>query len=798
MNEFLKRLRSGVVILDGGMGTMLQDTGLKPGENPGLLSIRRPELVEAVHRAYFEAGADAAYANTFSAGVLKMEGSGHTMEEVTAAAVATARRAAEPFGGLVALDVGPLGELLQPLGTLPFDRAVELFARQMRVGADSGADFIAIETMMDIYEAKAALLAARESTGLPVLVTMTFEESGRTFTGCTVPIMALTLESLGADAIGVNCSVGPDRLAAVIADLRRWTKLPIVAKPNAGMPRPDGGYDLAPEEFAAEIKKLCQLGASAVGGCCGTTPEHIRLVKDAVADVTPMPAPEEVPCAVCSGLTTVELGRSPVIVGERLNPTGKKLLKQALTDGDMNYVMRQAINQEEDGAQILDVNVGLPGLNEAAMMEKVIRAVQSVSTLPIQIDSADPAAIEAGLRVINGRAIVNSVNGKEESLRAILPLVKKYGAMVIGLTLDESGIPETAEGRVAIARRILDQCDRAGIPRQDVVMDCVTMTVGADQKNSAVTLAAVAAVHAMGVKTSLGVSNVSFGLPRRDVLNRTFYAMALERGLDLAILNPGDTGMMETVFAYRMLSGWDEAGEAYVEKFTGTTAPAAVPAPGTAAPAAAKGGKDEEPLASAVFSGLAEAAAQAARELLSALAPQDLINQKLIPILDEVGRRYEAGTIFLPQLMRAAEAAKAACDVVRAELARTGGVPDGEPIVIATVQGDIHDIGKNIVRAVLENYSYRIIDLGRDVPPETVVEAVEKSGARLCGLSALMTTTVPAMEETIRLLHERCPDCKIMVGGAVITADWAEKAGADYYSKDAAASVQAAKSALGR
>lgn len=796
MCEFRKRLKEGVVLLDGGMGTMVQDI-LAPGENPALLSIRAPEQVEAVHRAYFQAGADVVYTNTFGAGVLKLEGSGYTTEEITAASVAAARRAAAPFGGLVALDVGPLGELLEPLGTLPFDRAVELYIRQIRAGVEAGVDLIAIETIMDIYEAKAALLAARTVTQeLPVLVTMTFEESGRTFTGCTVPVMALTLESLGADAIGINCSVGPDRLRDIVSQLRRWTKLPIVAKPNAGMPRPQGGYDLTAEEFAAGVAELSRLGACVVGGCCGTTPEHIRLVKELVGYVHPAPAPEETPCAVCSGLTAVELGKSPVVVGERLNPTGKKRLKQALLEGDMDYIMAQAVQQEEDGAQILDVNVGLPGLNEAEMMPRVIRAVQSVSTLPIQIDSSDPAAIEAGLRAVNGRAIVNSVNGEPASLEAVLPLVKRYGAVVIGLTLDENGIPETAEGRTAIARRILERCDSLGIPRRDVVMDCVTMPVGSDPNSGAVTLAAVSAVHAMGVKTSLGVSNVSFGLPRRDVLNRTFYAMALGSGLDLAILNPGDVGMMETVCSYRLLSGWDEGGQNYVDRFAGTTAPVAVAA-ATAAPGAPEK-KSADPLTDAVLAGLAEGAAQAAEQMLREMEPQELIDKAIIPVLDEVGRRYEAGTLFLPQLMRSADAAKAACDVVRQVLASKGSVPDGEPIVIATVKGDIHDIGKNIVRAVLENYGYRIIDLGRDVPPETVVKAVRESGARLCGLSALMTTTVPSMEETIRQLRESCPDCRVMVGGAVLTADWAEKAGADYYVKDAAASVQAARDCLGK
>lgn len=788
MNRFREALHKKIIFTDGAMGTMLQRSGLNPGENPSLLCITAPEVIEDIHAAYFKAGSHIVYTNTFSASAPKLEDSGYSVDAVVSAAVGCARRAADPYGGLVALDIGPLGELLEPLGTLPFERAVALFSEQIQAGAKAGVDLIAIETMMDVYEAKAALLAAKECCDLPVMVTMTFEAGGRTFTGCDIPAMALTLEGHGADVIGVNCSVGPLQLGEMVAELRRWTRLPIAVKPNAGLPNAGGGYDLTAEQFAQGACALIDRGASVVGGCCGTSPEYIAALTAAARGKAPPKPPTSVPSAACSATVSVPLN-APVVVGERLNPTGKKLLKQALADSDMGYILRQAVAQQADGAQLLDVNVGLPGIDEPAMMAKVVKAIQSVCPLPLQIDSSDPDAIEAGLRVYNGRAVVNSVNGKDEVLDRLLPVVKKYGAAVVGLTLDEDGIPETAEGRVAIAQKIIARCAQAGIPREDVIIDCLTMTVGADQRNAQITLEAVRRVSALGVKTALGVSNVSFGLPRRDLVNRTFFTMALEAGLNLAIINPADAGMMESLSVFRMLFGFDANGEDYIRKFAQTTAQA---------PPAVSGNNAPGGIAAAIHAGLEQQAAQGARELLESTAPEALIADILIPTLDEVGKRYEKNEIFLPQLIRSAGAAKAAFDVVRERIAASKSEQtDRGTIVLATVQGDIHDIGKNIVRAVLENYGYRIIDLGRDVAPATVVEAVKSANAALCGLSALMTTTLPAMEETIGLLKAHCPACRVVVGGAVLTADYAAAIGAHYYAKDASATVAAAKVVFG-
>lgn len=786
MNRFLQAVEQGLVFTDGATGTMLQRRGLKVGENPSLICIHSPEIIEEIHAEYFRAGSNIVCTNTFSACALKLEGTGYSVDETVSAAVGCARRAAEPFNGMVALDIGPLGELVEPLGSLSFERATELFAEQIKAGEKAGADLILIETMMDVYETKAAILAAKESSSLPIMATMTFEQSGRTFTGCDIPAMALTLESMGADVIGINCSVGPLQLVEIIAELRKWTRLPIAVKPNAGLPNADGGYDLTIEQFAEGAAELVRKGASVIGGCCGTTPEYISAMIKAVKDITPAPAPVSIPCCACSSTMTVPLD-APVIVGERLNPTGKKLLKQALADGDMNYILRQAAAQQADGAEVLDVNVGLPGIDEPAMMVRVIKAVQSVCPLPLQIDSSNADAIEAGLRVYNGRAIVNSVNGKDEVLDRLLPVIKRYGAAVIGLTLDENGIPDSAEGRVKIAEKIISRCAEYGIPKSDIIIDCLTMTVGAEQKNGEITLEAVRRVHEMGVKTALGVSNISFGLPRRDLINRTFFTMALQNGLNLAIINPADSGMTESMAVYRMLSGFDKNGEKYIEKYSQTAA---------APVQSSNSGGD---IAAAIRSGLDLQAADAAKQLLDTVSPDELIAKTLIPILDEIGARYEKGEIFLPQLIRSAGAAKSAFDVVRERIAASKSeVTDNGTMVLATVQGDIHDIGKNIVRAVLENYGYRIIDLGRDVPPQTIVDAVKSSGAGLCGLSALMTTTLPAMKETIELLSESCPDCKVVVGGAVLTADYAEKIGAHFYAKDAAATASAAKTVFGK
>lgn len=801
--SFSDLLKDNILVLDGAMGTMLQRAGLSAGENPALLSLTAPETVEGIHAAYLDAGSRVVFANTFSAAAPKLEGSGVSVEQAVSAAVRLAKRAAAPRGGFAALDIGPIGELVEPLGPLAFEDAVSIFARQIRAGAQAGADLIAIETMMDLYETKAALLAAKENCDLPVFVAMTFEANGRTFTGCDVPAMAVTLEGLGADAIGFNCSVGPRQLVPLVQELRRWTSLPIIAKPNAGLPNAAGSYDLSPEEFASGMAELVGAGASIVGGCCGTDPVFIRALAGTCGTLSPPPVPAGgPPCAVSSATGALILDR-PRVIGERLNPTGKKLLKQALADGDMGYLMRQAAAQSADRAEILDINVGMPGIDEPAMMARAVRAVQSVVQLPLQIDSPNAGAIEAGLRAANGRALMNSVNGKDAVLDELLPIAKKYGAVVVGLTLDEDGIPETVEGRLRIAEKIVRRAAHYGIPARDVAIDCLTLTAGAGEENARITLDAVRRVtEELGLRTILGVSNVSFGLPRRDIVNRTFLTMALQSGLSLAILNPGDAGMMEAFDAHRLLSGRDPAGAAFIERYSGSAAPAPeakapLPAPECAAADGEKGGGDN--ILTAIKSGLEGQAASLTKELLSSADPESIINKTLIPILDGIGKEYETGLIFLPQLIRAAQAAKAAFDVIRETLAKSKTEQaDRGCVVLATVRGDVHDIGKNIVRAVLENYGYRMIDLGRDVPPKTVVEAVKSSGAKLAGLSALMTTTLPAMAETIQLLHAECPDCKVCVGGAVLTEPYARSIGADYYAPDASATVAAARDVYGQ
>lgn len=798
--SLIDQIKNDILILDGAMGTMLQRAGLSAGENPSLLSLSAPETVEGIHAAYLDAGSRIVYANTFSAAAPKLKGTGVSTPEAVSAAVGLAKRAAAPRGGFAALDLGPIGELIEPLGPLAFEDAVEIFAQQVRAGREAGADLVVIETMMDLYEAKAALLAVKENCSLPVFVTMTFEPNGRTFTGCDVPAMAVTLEGLGADAVGFNCSVGPDQLVPLVRELRRWTALPIIAKPNAGLPNAAGSYDLSPDEFAAGMTKLLDAGASIVGGCCGTDPVYIRTLAKAASGRSPLPLPKEAPpAAVASATGAVVLDR-PRVIGERLNPTGKKLLKQALADGDMGYLMRQAAAQAADRAEILDINVGLPGIDEAAMMVRAVRAVQSVTELPLQIDSPNAKAIEAGLRAANGRALMNSVNGKDAVLDELLPIAKKYGAVVVGLTLDEDGIPETVEGRIRIAKKILRRAADFGIPARDVVIDCLTLTVGAGEENAKITVEAVRRVtEELGLGTILGVSNVSFGLPRRDIVNRTFLTMALQSGLSLAILNPGDAGMMEAMDAHRLLSGRDPAGAAFIGRYSGTAAPAPAKAAALAPEAGGSAAKEDGGILAAIKNGLEERAAALTRELLSAAEPESIINRTLIPILDGIGKEYETGRIFLPQLIRAAQAAKAAFDVIREALAKSKtDQSDCGSVVLATVRGDVHDIGKNIVRAVLENYGYRMIDLGRDVPPETVAEAVKSSGARLAGLSALMTTTLPSMAETIELLHRECPGCKVCVGGAVLTEPYAKSIGADYYAPDASATVAAARDVYGR
>ncbi len=778
--------RDKIILLDGAMGTVLQQRGLPPGGVPELLNLTDPALLASVYREYVDAGSQVVYANTFGANGLKLARSGHAVSEVVAAAVKTAREAVEGRA-LVALDVGPLGELLEPMGTLTFQRAYDLFREMMAAGAAAGADLVAIETMTDLYEAKAALLAAKENTGLPVLVTMSFEESGRTFTGCTVAAMARTLEGLGADAVGLNCSLGPDQLAPLLRELCENPRLPVAAKPNAGLPDPvDGHYGMGPEEFAAALIPCLEAGVTVFGGCCGTSPAYIRRLRAALEGARPAPRRYLGGGFVCTPVTPLWLDGVRVI-GERVNPTGKKRFQQALLEEDLDYILDVAAAQEEAGADILDVNVGCPGVDETAMLPRVVKKIQSAVSLPLQLDSSNPDALEAALRAYNGKAAVNSVNGEPQVLERVLPIVKKYGAAVVGLTMDQDGIPRTAERRVEIARRILEAALAHGIPREDVWIDCLALTVSAQQEQAAETLRAVGTVRReLGLQTVLGVSNISFGLPGRALVTQSFLTQALAAGLTLPIVNPNQREMMDAVAAFRVLSGEDVQCRDYIARFAaGPSAPAA-PAPAGAMT-----------LEEAVARGLRADAARLAREALERTDGLALVEGRLIPALDAVGEGYEKGTVFLPQLLGAAQAAQAVFEAVRSSMAERGGAPVRKgKLIVATVRGDIHDIGKNIVKTVLENYGYEVVDLGRDVPPETVAQAVTEGGVGLVGLSALMTTTLPAMEETVRRLGALDRPPAVFVGGAVVTPEYAARIGAGY-AKDARQSVEIARRVLG-
>ena len=776
------------LILDGATGTVLQQNGLPPGGQPELLNLTRPELIRSVHRAYAEAGSHVVYANTFGASAPKLARSGHSVEEIITAGVHLAQEAVQGTQAHVALDVGPLGELLEPMGYLSFEQAYEYFCQIMRAGAAAGAELIVIETMTDLYEAKAALLAAKETTQLPVFVTMSFEANGRTFTGCTVESMARTLEALGADAIGVNCSLGPVQLEPLLRQLCRCTRLPVIAKPNAGLPDPvDGHYDLSAEDFAQAQAACAAAGISILGGCCGTTPEYIRALCKALNPLRPAAREYEAVSFVCTPVTPLRL-QDVHVIGERINPTGKKRFQQALLEDDLDYILDVAIAQQDAGAEILDVNVGYPGVDEAAMLPRVVKKLQSAVDLPLQLDSTNPAALEAGLRVYNGRAAVNSVNGEAESLARILPIVKKYGASVVGLALDENGIPQSAAGRVAVARRILDAALAAGIAREDVWIDCLTLTVSAQQDQAQQTLQAVRTVHSeLGLQTVLGVSNISFGLPNRPLITQSFLTQAMAAGLTLPIINPNQGLLMDAVAAFRVLSCADSGCAAYVARFAGA-------GPAAPAPAAA----ESLTLDDAIARGLRADAARLARAQLAQEDELSLVEGHLIPALDRVGAGYEQGTVFLPQLLSAAQAAQSVFEVIRESIASHGGTPVKKgALVIATVQGDIHDIGKNIVKTVLENYGYDVIDLGRDVAPQVIVDTVVSRGIRLVGLSALMTTTLPAMEKTVAQLRALPNPPATFVGGAVLTPEWAAQMGADYYAKDARQAVEIARKVLG-
>ena len=777
-----------LILLDGAMGTMLQAAGLGLGERPELFGLEHPEVVEGVHRAYLEAGSRVLYANTFGANAHKLSGTGYTVEEVIAANVSTARRVAGDRAK-VALDVGPIGELLEPLGTLSFEEAYEIYGQMVRAGEAAGADLVVFETMTDLAEVRAAVLATREQSEkrLPIWVTMSFEATGRTFTGTTVACMACTLSALGVDAMGINCSLGPKEILPLIREMGEWTAKPLIVKPNAGLPDPaTGQYDMDAAEFARQMEAFTALGVHILGGCCGTTPAFIRALAGLEpAEPAERPAPRQ---GVCSASHMTELSGVRVI-GERINPTGKKRFQQALRERDFNYIMERAIEQAEAGADILDINVGLPGIDEPEMMTQVVRAVQSVVDLPLQIDSSDPAAIEAGLRACTGRAIVNSVNAEPENLRRILPLVRKYGAAVVGLTMDKGGIPQSAGERLELARRIVQTALSYGIPKRDVLIDCLTLTISAQQDQAMETLKAVRAVHEqMGLHCVLGVSNISFGLPQRGHVTVSFLTQAMACGLDLPIVNPNQREVMDAVAAFRAISGEDADCGSYIARFAQQAE--------EPKPSGAPGG--EMTVQDAILKGLKQETANLTARLLETMDELDVINQKLIPALDVVGERYEKQIIFLPQLINAANAACAGFDLIRDRIAARGGesVSKGK-ILLATVEGDIHDIGKNIVRVVLENYGYQVLDLGRDVPVQRVVEAAVEQDIRLVGLSALMTTTVESMRRTIVALRESGHPCKVFVGGAVLTPDYAREIGADYYAKDAKASADIAKEVLG-
>ncbi len=804
VNELFKQ--SNTILLDGGMGTMLQAAGLKLGARPEELNITDPALIEGIHGQYAAAGSRIVNANTFGASAHKLAGSAYTLEQVITAGIENCKRACAPYGALTALDVGPLGELLEPSGTLAFEDAVAEYTRIVKAGEAAGADLIFFETYTDLYELKAALLAAKENTHLPILASMSFEAGGRTFTGCTVESFAATARGLGADAVGINCSLGPKEIFPMAKRLAEAVpgNFPVFVKPNAGLPRADGsGYDITPQLFALQMKPYRELHLFAAGGCCGTTPEFIKLLNGTFAGCTPGRPAHRMPSVLCTPVDTVTVD-GITVVGERINPTGKKRFQQALREGDMNYVLEQAVSQAEAGAQILDVNVGAPGVDEPVLMEQVVKALQSVTSLPLQLDSSNVEALARGLRVYNGKPIVNSTNGEPEKLAAILPLCKKYGAAIVGLAIDEKGIQPKAADRVAIARRITEAALAAGIPREDIYIDCLTLTASAQQEDVLATVQALEACKKeLGVRTVLGVSNISFGLPCRTYLNTTFLTMAMYAGLDLAIMNPSSEEMMAAVYAYNVLTNRDKQSTKYIERFADRVpASTALAQAAKAAPAASAAEAEltgpYAALMKAVEKGLKGDAAAHTRALLAEKQPLEVVDEALIPALDIVGAKYEKGTLFLPQLLQAASAAQSAFEEIKTAIAQKGeGSASKGRIVLATVKGDVHDIGKNIVRVILENYGFEVLDLGRDVPVETVVDTVREKDVHLVGLSALMTTTLKSMEETIAALRAAQLDCKIMVGGAVLTPEYAEKIGADWYAKDAKRSADIAKEFFG-
>ncbi len=778
-----------ILFFDGGMGTLLQEQGLQAGELPETWNLKNPEPIIQIHKAYLAAGADIILANTFGANRFKY---GEDLEKIVTAGVANAKKAVAESGkkAYVALDIGSTGKLLKPMGTLDFEEAVGVFAEIIRVGEKAGAELILIETMSDTYELKAAVLAAKENSTLPIMATVIFDESKKMLTGASPQVVVSLLEGLGVDALGINCGLGPKQMKEIVKELLKYASIPVIVNPNAGLPRSENGktvFDVGAEEFAEDMEEIVTMGAWFAGGCCGTTPAHIQAMVEKCKEITPVPIAPKNYTFVTSYSTAVELGGRPVIIGERINPTGKSKFKQALRDHNIDYILEEGVKQEDSGAHILDVNVGLPEIDEAAMMETIVYELQSIMPIPLQIDTTNMEAMERALRIYNGKPMINSVNGKAEIMEQVFPLVKKYGGVVVGLALDEDGIPDTTEGRLAIAEKIYQTGEKYGISRKDIVIDALVMTMSTNNESAKITLDTVKEITARGGKTVLGVSNISFGLPQRELINAAFFTMAMNNGLSAGIINPNAKAMRQAYDTFCVLGGYDAQCMNYIENYAVTDAPNAA-----AKPAAAKLN-----LTDSIIKGLKDQAYRATEEELKTKEPMEIINGELVPALDVVGQGFEKGTMFLPQLLMSAEAAKAGFEAIRQYVQSHGEAQEKKAtIVIATVKGDIHDIGKNIVKVLLENYGYEVIDLGKDVPPEKIVETVVDKHAPLVGLSALMTTTVVNMEESIKELHKEAPWCKIMVGGAVLTQEYADMIGADFYGKDAMQSVYYAERLL--
>ena len=777
-----EKLGQELLFFDGGMGTLLQKEGLMPGELPENWNIERKDVIRSIHRSYYEVGSNILLTNTFGANAVKYHDQAYSLQDIVEAAVENVKSVAKD--AVVALDVGPTGKLLKPMGDLGFEEAYNAFKEVMLYGEQAGVDLIHIETMSDTHEVKAAVLAAKENTKLPVFATLIFDERGKLLTGGDVPSVVALLEGLRVDALGINCGMGPEQMLPILKEIKKYTSLPIVVKPNAGLPKQRDGqtyYDVTPDKFATALTEIVRNGACVIGGCCGTTPEHIRAMVDACKDMEIVKPTYKEATLVSSYGKTVEIGDMPVVIGERINPTGKSKFKQALKEHNIDYILKEALTQQDKGAHILDVNVGLPDIDEVSMMKEAMTEIQGITNLPLQIDTVNVKALETAMRIYNGKPMVNSVNGKQESMDAIFPLVKKYGGVVVGLTLDENGIPETAEGRVAIAGRIIEEAKKYGIDKKDIVIDVLTLTISSEPDSAKITLDALRMVREQfGVRTVLGVSNISFGLPNRPIVNSHFYTMAMQSGLSAGIVNPSSDAMMQAYYSYCALMGYDKNCKAYIEQCGQQVENKTV---------TQISGKMD--LQTVIEKGLKEEAYALAKELMQSKKPLDIIQEHLIPALDNVGKGFEKGMVFLPQLLMSAEAAKQAFEILRENM-----VSDGEnhikkeKIVLATVKGDIHDIGKNIVKVLLQNYSFDVIDLGKDVTAEHIVDTVLEQNVQLVGLSALMTTTVVSMEECIKLLREKAPCCKVMVGGAVLNQEYADMIGADHYAKDAMATVR--------